>query len=555
MRHFLLILRGKYLLMFKEKREIGIVLSAIILLLSIVFVGCTPQNNEQAVKKETSNKEKTLTLSWPRDIGEMNPHVYNPSQLIAQAMIYEPLVSYKEGGKLEPALAESWTISEDGKEYIFNLRQNVKFSDGTAFNANIVKKNFDAIIKNMKMHSWLGLINMIDKTEAVNDSIFKITLKQAYYPTLQELAVVRPVRFLGEAGFPDDGDTSKGVKKFIGTGPWMLEKYKKDEYAVFTRNPNYWGESPKVDKIVIKTIPDAETRVLAFEKGELDLIYGEGTISLDAFKQLKESGKYKTSISEPVATRQLVMNTTKEQLSDIKVRLALQYGFNKQAMVEGVTSGLEEKADNILAPNLLYTNIKTTPIKYDVEKAKKYLEEAGWKLPSGKSVREKDGKALELELMYDKSNQTQKAMAEALQAEWAMIGVKLNITGVELPVQVKRFGENDFDLNFYSNYGAPYDPHTFLNIVSMDGFGFSDALSNLPVKQQLDQQIKEVFASTDEKKRKELYNSILQTLQDQAAIVPISYIKKTAVYQKDITSFEFPENRDDHPFTGININN
>ncbi|MBO1580183.1 nickel ABC transporter substrate-binding protein [Bacillus sp. XF8] len=541
--------------MFKEKREIGIVLSAIILLLSIVFVGCTPQNNEQAVKKETSNKEKTLTLSWPRDIGEMNPHVYNPSQLIAQAMIYEPLVSYKEGGKLEPALAESWTISEDGKEYIFNLRQNVKFSDGTAFNANIVKKNFDAIIKNMKMHSWLGLINMIDKTEAVNDSIFKITLKQAYYPTLQELAVVRPVRFLGEAGFPDDGDTSKGVKKFIGTGPWMLEKYKKDEYAVFTRNPNYWGESPKVDKIVIKTIPDAETRVLAFEKGELDLIYGEGTISLDAFKQLKESGKYKTSISEPVATRQLVMNTTKEQLSDIKVRLALQYGFNKQAMVEGVTSGLEEKADNILAPNLLYTNIKTTPIKYDVEKAKKYLEEAGWKLPSGKSVREKDGKALELELMYDKSNQTQKAMAEALQAEWAMIGVKLNITGVELPVQVKRFGENDFDLNFYSNYGAPYDPHTFLNIVSMDGFGFSDALSNLPVKQQLDQQIKEVFASTDEKKRKELYNSILQTLQDQAAIVPISYIKKTAVYQKDITSFEFPENRDDHPFTGININN
>ena len=541
--------------MLREKRKIGILLSAMILLLSIVFVGCTLQNNEQKAKKETSNKEKTLTLPWPRDIGEMNPHVYNPSQLIAQAMIYEPLVSYKEGGKLEPALAESWTISEDGKEYTFKLRQNVKFSDGTDFNANIVKKNIDTIMKNVKMHNWLGLINMIDKTEVVNDSTFKIILKQAYYPTLQELAVVRPVRFLGDSGFPDDGDTSKGVKKPIGTGPWMLEEYKKDNYAVFTRNPNYWGEIPKVEKIVIKIIPDAETRVLAFEKGELDLIYGEGSISLDAFKQLEEAGKYKTSISESVATRQLVMNTTKEQLSDIKVRLALQYGFNKQAMVEGVTSGLEEKADNILAPNLLYTNIKIKPIKYDVEKAKKYLEEAGWKLPSGKSVREKDDKALELELMYDKSNQIQKAMAEALQAEWAMIGVKLNIAGVELPVQVKRFGENDFDLNFYSNYGAPYDPHTFLNIVSVDGFGFSDALSNLPVKQQLDQQIKEVFASMDEKKRKELYSSILHTLQDQAAIVPISYIKKTTVYQKSVTSFEFPANRDEHPFTGIGIDN
>ncbi|MFP3122169.1 nickel ABC transporter substrate-binding protein [Ectobacillus funiculus] len=541
--------------MFKGKRKVGVLLSAVILLLSIFFVGCTSQKNEQTAKKETSNKEKTLTVSWPRDIGEMNPHVYNPSQMIAQSMIYEPLVSYKEGGKLEPALAESWEVSEDGKEYTFNLRQNVKFSDGTAFNANVVKKNFDAIMKNVKMHSWLGLISMIDKTEVINDSTFKITLKQAYYPTLQELAVVRPVRFLGEAGFPDDGDTSKGVKKPVGTGPWMLTEYKKDEYAVFTRNPNYWGERPKVDKIVIKTIPDAETRVLAFEKGELDLIYGEGTISLDAFKQLEESGKYKTSISEPVATRQLVMNTTKEQLSDIKVRLALQYGFDKQAMVEGVTSGLEEKADNILAPNMPYTNIKTKPIKYNVEKAKSYLEEAGWKLPAGKKVREKDGKALELELMYDKSNQIQKAMAEALQAEWAMIGVKLNINGVELAVQVKRFTENDFDLNFFSNYGAPYDPHTFLNIVAVDGFGFSDALSNLPVKQQLDQQIKEVFASTDDKQRKELYSSILQTLQDQAAIVPISYIKKTAVYQKDVTDFEFPANRDDHPFSGININN
>ena len=75
-----------------------------------------------------------------------------------------------------------------------------------------------------------------------------MTLKQAYYPTIQELSVVRPVRFLGEAGFPDDGDTSKGVKKPIGTGPWMLTDYKTDEYAEFTRNPNYWGEQPKADK-------------------------------------------------------------------------------------------------------------------------------------------------------------------------------------------------------------------------------------------------------------------------------------------------------------------
>lgn len=194
----------------------------------------------------------------------MNPHVYNPSQLFAQSMVYEPLVSYKQGGKLEPALAESWTISKDGKTYTFKLRKGVKFSDGTLFNAAIVKKNFDAIMKNEKTHSWLGIVGVLDKTEAVDDSTFRMMLKEPYYPVLQDLSVVRPFRFLGEAGFPDDGDTSKGIKKPVGTGPWMLDEYKQDEYATFKRNPNYWGTAPKVDKITVKIIPDGETRVMVF---------------------------------------------------------------------------------------------------------------------------------------------------------------------------------------------------------------------------------------------------------------------------------------------------
>lgn len=524
-----------------------------LLILSIVAIGCNKQNSAQNSEAESGNTVKTITLSWPRDIGTMNPHVYNPSQLIAQSMIYEPLVSYNEGGKLEPHLAESWTISPDGKEYTFKLNQNIKFSDGSAFNAAIVKKNFDAIMLHADNHSWLGVITVLDKTEAVDEYTFKLTLKEPYYPTIQELAVVRPVRFLGEAGFPDDGDTGKGVKEPVGTGPWLLTDYKTDEYAEFTRNPNYWGEQPKADKIVIKIIPDGETRVLAFEKGELDLIYGEGVISMDAFKQLETSGEYETSLSEPVATRLMVMNTSNEALSDLRVRLALQHGFNKQAMVDGITSGLEEKADNILSTNFPYTDINVTPIGYDVEKAKAYLDEAGWKLPDGKTVREKNGKPLELELTFEKSDQILKPMAETLQSEWAAIGVKLNITGLELTEQIKRFRAKQFDLNFSSNYGAPYDPHSFIHVISEDGFGFSAALSNLPEQQELGKQIKDALASTDENKRQELYSSILSTLQEQASLIPISYIKKTAIYSKKVSGFAFPANREDSPFSSLAI--
>ena len=541
----------------RKSKKRFLLISILALILSVTLIGCSSKSEEksESVTSGESANANMLTFAWPRDIGEMNPHIYNPSQLFAQSMVYEPLVSYQDGGGLKPHLAESWEISEDGKEYVFNLRQGVKFSDGTSFNADIVKKNFDAILKNIDLHSWLGFISKIAQTEVVDENTFKLTLTEPYYPTIQELAVVRPVRFLGEAGFPQDGDTSKGVEQPVGTGPWVLDEYKVDEYAIFKRNENYWGEHPSVEKIKVKVIPDAETRVLAFEKGELDLVYGEGVISLDSFKQLESTGSYGTSISEPVATRQLVMNTNKEQLSDIRVRQALHYGFNKQALVEGVTSGLEEKADYILPTNFPYTsNIEVTKIDFNVEKANQLLEEAGWKLPEGKNVREKDGKPLEFELMYNSAESIQKTMAEALQSEWAALGVKLNIVGVELTTQVERFKANDFEMNFFSNYGAPYDPHTFVNIVATEGFGFREAISAYPNKEELLNHIAKVKQTTDENERQQLYTAILGSLQEQGAIVPISYIKKIAVYQKAVSDFTFPGNRDEHPFTGISVN-
>lgn len=144
-------------------------------------------------------------------------------------------------------------------------------------------------------------------------------------------------------------------------------------------------------------------------------------------------------------------------------------------------------------------------------------------------------------------------MAETIQAEWGELGVKVNLTGLELTVQIKRLRSNQFDLYFWYNYGAPYDPHSFINVIAKKSFGISETLSALPMKKDLDQQVHEALSSTDETKRQELYASILKTLQEQFAIVPISYIKKTAVYQKKITNFVFPANRDENPFGGLEI--
>ena len=148
-------------------------------------------------------------------------------------MVFEPLVFNTMDG-LKPALAESWQISPDGRVYTFHLRKGVSFSDGAPFNAEAVKLNIDAVEANKPRHAWLDLVNQIDKTEAVDDLTFRLTLKNAYYPTLVELALTRPFRFISPNCFINGG-TKEGVKGYIGTGPWVLSEHKLNQYALFHR--------------------------------------------------------------------------------------------------------------------------------------------------------------------------------------------------------------------------------------------------------------------------------------------------------------------------------
>ncbi|TVX99195.1 nickel ABC transporter substrate-binding protein [Cohnella terricola] len=531
-----------------------------------MIAGCSSNNksNDSSVPAPSSAsaspissngtaEDKTLTIAWPKDIGPLNPHQYAPNEFFAQGMYYEPLIDYGEGGQLVPKLAESWDISEDGKTYTFHLRKNVKFTDGSDFNADVVEKNFDTILANRDMHSWLGVISQIDKTEVVDADTYRITLKNQYYPALQEFAVVRPLRFLGAAGFPDDGNTANEIKDPVTTGPWVLTEYKKDEIAVFTRNENYWGTKPKINKLVVKVIPDPEARVLTLEKGNIDMIYGEGNISLDSFVNLRDSGKFETAVSDALASRALIVNTSSGPFSDLNVRLALQHAINKQALVDGVTNGVEKVADTIIASNFPYANVGLNPYDYSLETAKSLLDQAGWKLAGGKTIREKDGKPLQIELVYMGDDEVEKPMATAIQSDLKQIGIDLKLTGLERQLRNKRMEAADSDLIFWSTYGAPYDPHNFVSTNYEPGYGIFESQQGLPMANELHQQMKDVLLTTDETKRQEFYTSIFTTLHEQGVYLPISYLTSIAVYPKYVTGLKFPAHRDETPFDTLDI--
>lgn len=192
--------------------------------------------NAKAVSQE-------LTIALVGDIGTMNPHLYD-SNMGAQTLVYEPLVTLDRNGAIIPWLATSWRFEDNDRRLVFNLRENVKFSDGREFNAQVVKQNFDAVLSNAKRHSWLPLISNLASVKVTAPYTVAFQLKKPYPFTLLELTMVRPVRFLSPGGFDPDGIT---YAKPQGTGPFVLSKYVKDEIAVFTRNENYWGKKPRIE--------------------------------------------------------------------------------------------------------------------------------------------------------------------------------------------------------------------------------------------------------------------------------------------------------------------
>ena len=502
------------------------------------------ENSAAASEAGASEGKEELVFVNYRDIRDLNPHLY-AGEMYAQEMLYETLVNITADG-YEGCLAESWDISDDGKTYTFHIRDGVKFSDGEVCDANAIKANFDAIIENKDRHTWLEMMNLLVGVSAPDDKTFVIELSEPYYPLLTELGVTRPFAMISPKAMKD-GSTKDGVNAYIGTGPYVLTDFVTDEYAIFEANENYWGEQPKIKKITVKVIPDNQTRILALEKGEIDMIFGKNMIDADAINQYTGNDKFTVSLSDPTSTRQIVLNTTRDVLADKEVRQALQHATNKQAISDGIFYGLEQPADTLFAKTVPYCDIDLEPYAYDVELAQSMLDEAGWVVGADK-IREKDGQKLNIDLLYNSDSVTEKAIAEYLQSEYQKIGISLNIHGEEEQSYRDNMKAGNFDMVFNICWGTPYDPQSSLAAMRAPVYGDYAAQLGLEDKADIDQAITDILVSTDETKRQELYTFVLTRLHEDAVYIPLTYECNKAIYRSDLQEFHFTQTQYEVPF-------
>ena len=487
----------------------------------------------------------SLVFSWPSNAGPLDPHGYGPNQMYAQAMLYEPLVRYGADGAIEPCLATQWAPDEDGRAWTFTLRPGVRFSDGTAFDAAAAKANIDALLRHRERHGWLELIARIKAAEAPDPATLRLRLDQPYDPSLFDLSLVRPLRFAAPAVLRPEG----GVSAPIGTGPWRLAESRRGERDVFLRREDYWGEKPALRQVVVKVVGDANTRALALEAGEIDLTYGADQLDADTFRRFAGDARFTTAISPPMATRMLAVNSGRAPTNDLVVRRAIQQGIDREALARHVLQGTEPVATTLFAAGTVQAG--RDALRFDRAAAAAALEQAGWQLPSGGRVRQKQGVALALDLCFSGADALQKALAEAIQSDLGRIGIVARLLGTDAATLQARQRSGEFGLVFTETWGAPYDPHAFLGAMRTPSHADWQAQRGLPMKAEIDRRITALLAATDAAAREMDQQWVLATLHEQAVYFPLSFLTNKLVHRKGFGEVPFGTTFDEIPFHRI----
>lgn len=364
-----------------------------------------PLNNVKVVEGSTSVTVSPGAGSLFSSVGPLNPHQYSPNQLFAQDWIYEGLVSYGQDGQIVPSLASSWETEStaEGQRVTFKLRQNVTFHDGTAFNCTVAKLNFDHVLSDIvkKRHQWYGAPQHL-KSWVCNDAgDFVLETTTPFYPLLQELTYIRPLRFASASAFakgvdsnPDlhnscepggfgekwnyleDNVTCLGLTAPIGTGPFKYVSRETnngtDGRVYFSRHDSYWGQVPDIQNMVLVPYADTNEVEAALLSGELDMTLGIGPLTAKQVQDIKfkHSDKFDVLHGEVLQHAILVFNGNKAPTDDIAVRRAIIHAIDKAAFLEEEFGGLEQPVTQLLPLTAPYCNIDLSPKwGFDLEKA------------------------------------------------------------------------------------------------------------------------------------------------------------------------------------------
>jgi len=393
----------------------------------------TPTPTTPAVSPTTPaiTKKDTLKVAIGTDLDTVDPHGQTTTTVLNVVRhIYETLLWFDAGGNVIPWLAERWEVSQDGLVYTFYLRKNIKFHDGSDFNATVVKANIDRWIDPTVRVPLRGNLGPVKGAEVVDSYTVRIILSEPFAPFPRAVAnylLITSLDVIKRFG-------NKTITDVIGTGPYKFASWEKGKRVVLERNDEYWGQKPSIRRIEWLIIPEASTRLAALLAGDVDFAYNLPPTDLE---RVKNDPKF--VVLNPTSNRIIfIAILPKGPLKDPKVRQALNYAVDKTAIINNILYGLGIDSQSPLPPHF-FGYAKMDPYTYDPQKARRLLEEAGFPFDRRLVLLHPTGRYLQ-----------DKQVAEAIQAYLSRIGVQVELRTMDWPSFVatitKPLDQKDYDL-------------------------------------------------------------------------------------------------------------
>ncbi len=381
---------------------------------------------ETGADKTAESKQLVYAQSIPitfLDTAGMQPQGY-PSGYEAAFAIYNGLVKFDENLNFKPDLATEWSVGDDGLTWTFKLREGVQFQDGTPFNADAVVKAYSRMLDKEINVGAYTLWSRIDKVVKKDDYTVQVITKEPYGGLLNVLAH-------GSALIPSPTAVEKYGKDYslnpVGTGPYMLEKFDPGTGLVLKRNDNYFGGTPRYEKITFQYVADPSARIAALKSGQADVI---DAVPVEFADELKSNPQIDLITKPGLQVFGIGLNQNSKILQDADVRHALNYAINKEAIVKVLFKGYNTVLDSPLAPNTV-GHVTSGDYKFNADKAKQLLADAGWKLGSD-GILEKNGQKMQFTLKTPEGAYPNDVMiAETIQNQLKTIGVDVKINKVE----------------------------------------------------------------------------------------------------------------------------
>ena len=518
------------------KRLLKKILLVFLLLATLIACDSKKENNKSIKLCESWDFENGFfTILSPNLTSNYSIYNYLPN-------FYETLVKY-ENGEIKPLLAEKWEISKDGKEYIFTIRKGIKFSNGEILDSKAVKKSLENVPKLLgEYNGAYGLTStLIENIEILGSDKIKITFSKSYYGILYDLTMINVFGIMAPAAYNADGTLNEDTKiKTFGTGPYMYNNDKEGDNYHFIHNPNYWGEKPEVESFDIKIIPDNDAKLLALQSGEIDMILGSNNISYDVLKRFIDSDKLKGKLSDKKdVTRFMGLNVSKEPFNNKTVRLAISKAINRKDISNNIFNGFEVEAKNILSENLPYCNQGIEGYNYNLDEANKLLDKAGWKINSN-GIREKNGIELKGELLFLAGISDEETLAIKICDDLMKIGIKLIPKNLERNSLYQTISKGEFNAALQTTYGLPYDPFLFISNLNKKNIGDNLVAQGMINVEGSENLVLDVNTMIDDTEIQMQYKKILTNLNNEAALIPITYKKQSILYNKEkIKGYDF----------------